>query len=234
MVNDLDILLPVHNEAKSIASFIENIDKSIRKKIKYRFLICEDGSTDGTKDVLKKIRKKFKINLITEAKRKGFSKAVQDGIKKSTAKYLLIMDSDGQCDHKKILSLWYYRNNFDLINAYRIKRVDFAYRRFYSQVCYFIYKILFSVPLRDPSFGFIMMNKKVYKSLDNYKILCPDGFFWEFNARAKIKGYTFKEIPIFHIKRKFGVTKIYTYFNLPKIALTHLIGLLKIKFGKDA
>ena len=233
MSYELDILLPVYNEAKSIGSFIKSVDKSINKKIKYRFIICEDGSTDGTKEVLINIKDKYNVNLIMEKKRKGFSKAVQDGIKKSTAKHLLIMDSDGQCDHKKILSLWYYRDNFDLINAYRIKRVDYAYRRLYSQVCFIIYKILFNVPLRDPSFGFIMMNKKVYKSLNNYKILCPDGFFWEFNARAKIKGYTFKEIPIFHKKRKFGDTKIYTYFNLPKIALKHLIGLLKIKFGRD-
>ena len=128
-----------------------------------------------------------------EKKRKGFSKAVQDGIKKSTAKHLLIMDSDGQCDHKKILSLWYYRDNFDLINAYRIKRVDYAYRRLYSQVCFIIYKILFNVPLRDPSFGFIMMNKKAYKSLNNYKILCPDGFFGSLMLVQKLKDIPLKK-----------------------------------------
>ena len=229
MSYELDILLPVYNEAKSIGSFIKSVDKSINKKIKYRFIICEDGSTDGTKEVLINIKDKYNVNLIMEKKRKGFSKAVQDGIKKSTAKHLLIMDSDGQCDHKKILSLWYYKDDFDLINAYRIKRVDYAYRRLYSQVCFIIYKILFNVPLRDPSFGFIMMNKKVYKSLNNYKILCPDGFFWEFNARANKLNFLFSEIKINHRKRSSGNTKIYTFGKLPKVAYNNLTGLIKLK-----
>ena len=75
-----------------------------------------------------------------------------------------------------------------------------------------------------------MVNKKVYRSLKNYNVLCPDGFSWEFNARAKIKGFKFKEVKIIHKKRKYGETKIYTYKNLPKIAIRHLIGMLKIKF----
>ena len=56
------------------------------------------------------------------------------------------------------------------------------------------------------------------------------GFSWEFNARGKMKGYTFKEVKIIHKKRKYGETKIYRYRNLPKIAFRHLIGMLKIKF----
>ena len=39
-----------------------------------------------------------------------------------------------------------------------------------------------------------------------------------------------KEVKIIHKKRKYGETKIYTYKNLPKIAIRHLIGMLKIKF----
>ena len=76
------------------------------------------------------------------------------------------MDSDGQCDFKKILEFWKYRKDYDSINAFRIRRKDFAYRRVFSSVCYFIYNILFQVPLKDPSFTFIMVKKKVYKSLN--------------------------------------------------------------------
>ena len=57
-----------------------------------------------------------------------------------------------------------------------------------------------------------------------------DGFSWEFNARSKMKGYTFKNVPMKHKKRPFGDTKIYTYSNLPRIAYRHLIGMIKIKF----
>lgn len=227
---ELEILLPVYNEVQYIEKLLKGIHKAIKKKINYRFLVCEDGSTDGTKELLIQLRKKYNLKLISKKKRKGFSKAVKDGIKKANADYLLMMDSDGQCDFKNILKLWKYRKEFDSINAYRIKRIDYAYRKLFSIVCYILYKILFNVPLKDPSFTFMIVNKKVYKSLTKYNVLCPDGFSWEFNARAKIKGFKFKEIKIIHKKRKYGETKIYTYKNLPKIAIRHLIGMLKIKF----
>ena len=230
MNSELEILLPVYNEVKYLEKLLSGIHKSINKKIKYNFLICEDGSTDGTKELINKLKKKYKIKLITGKKRKGFSKAVQDGLKKATSDYVLMMDSDGQCDFKKILEFWRYRKDYDSINAYRISRKDFAYRRVFSSVCYFIYNILFQVPLKDPSFTFIMVKKKVYKSLNNYKVQCPDGFSWEFNARSKMKGFKFKNIPMTHKKRPFGDTKIYTYSNLPRIALRHFTGMIKIKF----
>ena len=58
MKTELDILLPVFNEAEYIDELLKGIDKAIKKKIKYKFLICEDGSTDGTKEILKKLKKK--------------------------------------------------------------------------------------------------------------------------------------------------------------------------------
>ena len=176
--------------------------------IKY---IVRHQDKDGNKDLLKQLRKKYNLKLISKKKRKGFSKAVKDGIKKANADYLLMMDSDGQCDFKNILKLWKYRKEFDSINAYRIKRIDYAYRKLFSIVCFILYKILFNVPLKDPSFTLMIVSKKVYKSLNKYNVLCPDGFSWEFNARAKIKGFKFKEIKIIHKKRKYGETKIYTY-----------------------
>ena len=58
----------------------------------------------------------------------------------------------------------------------------------------------------------------------------PEGFFWEYNARAIYKGYKILEIGIDHKKRKFGNTQIFHVWRLPKIALINFIGLLRIKF----
>ena len=49
------------------------------------------------------------------------------GMKKAKAKYLLIMDSDGQCDPKQIFKFWKARNESDIIAGYRIKRKVFKY-----------------------------------------------------------------------------------------------------------
>ena len=95
---DLEILMPAHNEAKTIKKHIIKIDNIIRKKINFSFLICEDGSSDNTLQILRKIKNKYKIKILTKKYKQGYSKAVISGIKKASANYLLIMDSDGQCD----------------------------------------------------------------------------------------------------------------------------------------
>jgi len=230
---ELQILLPVHNEGKFILKLLNNIKKTLKNLVNFQFIISEDGSTDSTQKILKKNLKKFKYILLSQKKRLGYSQAVANGIKKASSKYLLIMDADGQCDWDDIISLWKKRNEADIIAGYRVNRKDYMYRKFFSNLCYFVYKILFNVPLRDPSFGFSLMNKKVYQSMSFKKNKCPVGFFWEFNAIASIKNFTFLEVNINHKKRASGKTKIYHIYDLPRIAIQHLIGLLLVKFAKN-
>lgn len=67
--NNLQILMPVHNEANNIEKQISKIVKILKKKIRFEFLICEDGSNDGTSEVLKKLQKKFKIKVLSKKKK---------------------------------------------------------------------------------------------------------------------------------------------------------------------
>ena len=228
--NNLQILMPVHNEADNIEKQITKIDKILKKKIKFSFLICEDGSRDKTLKVLTKLKKKFNLKIISKKEKQGYSKAVMSGIKKASADYLLIMDSDGQCDPKQIFKFWNLRNNGDIIAGYRIKRRDFLYRKFFSDFAKFVYRVFFKVSLKDPSFAFSLIKIRVYKSLLNFTPSMPDGFFWEYNARASHKGYKILEVGIQHKKRRFGNTKIFHFWALPSIALINLIGMIKIKF----
>lgn len=59
--DNLQILMPAHNEAKSIGNQISNIEKILKKKIKFSFLICEDGSDDETLKILNTLKKNSKF-----------------------------------------------------------------------------------------------------------------------------------------------------------------------------
>ena len=230
MSNSLQILMPVHNEGKYIKNHITKVNNILKKKIKFSFLICEDGSSDNTVEILKKLKKKFKIRVLSKKEKQGYSTAVMSGIKIANADYLLIMDSDGQCDPRQIFKFWNVRKKADLIVGYRIKRRDFLYRKFFSDFAKLVYSFFFKVKLKDPSFAFSLIRKDVYKSLQNFTPSMPEGFFWEYNARAIYKGYKILEIGINHKKRKYGDTQIFQVWRLPKIALINFIGLLRVKF----
>ena len=66
MSNSLQILMPAYNEGKNIEDHITKVNNILKKKIKFSFLICEDGSSDNTLEILKKLRKKFKIQILSK------------------------------------------------------------------------------------------------------------------------------------------------------------------------
>ena len=70
MNENLEILMPVHNEAKAILKIIPHIHQNIGDKIEYSFIICEDGSADNSLETLIELKKKFPIKLISSDKKK--------------------------------------------------------------------------------------------------------------------------------------------------------------------
>ena len=66
--NDLQILLPVHNEGEFILKLLNNIKKTLKSLVNFQFIISEDGSTDSTQKILKKNLKKFKYILLSQKK----------------------------------------------------------------------------------------------------------------------------------------------------------------------
>lgn len=230
---DLDILMPVHNEEKILPNLISEIDRNINGKVSYRIIICEDGSTDDSVEVIKKLQETFPIELITTKNKRGYSRAMLDGIKIAKANYLLLMDSDGQSNPEEILNFWFNREKANIICGNRANRNDYMYRKLYSKIAFNLYNMLFNLPIKDPSYAFVLIERKAYKKLSDFNPEMPDGFFWEFNARASKLGFNFFNIDVVHNKRKYGETRIYSIRNLPKVTYTNLLGLLKVKFKKN-
>ena len=230
MSENLEILMPAHNEAKILPKLIPTIDKNINNSIDYSFIICEDGSTDNTLDILFELKKNYPIKIISSKNKKGYSIAMLDGIKSATADYLLIMDSDGQSNPDEVINFWNNRKKANLINGNRANRNDYMYRKLYSKVAYLIYQALFKVPLKDPSYAYVLTEKKVYTNLSSFDPKMPDGFFWEFNARASKKGFNFFNLNVVHKKRMYGETRIYHWRNLPIISYNNFLGMIKVKF----
>ena len=55
----LSIVIPVYNEKNNISLLLSKINSAINK-MKYEIIIVDDSSNDGSKEILKKLSKKFK------------------------------------------------------------------------------------------------------------------------------------------------------------------------------
>ncbi len=225
---ELEILLPVHNEAESIEHTIDEIYQTISPIANMRFIISEDGSNDGTPQVLATLASRYPMQLITGPERKGYSRAVIDGLKILEASYVLCLDSDGQCDPADFVNFWSQHGKTDVIIGWRVARQDTKLRKFLSGTFKLYYRTLFRVSIHDPSCPYVLASKSVIQQLTPDLGILSQGFWWEFVARVWSHGYSIEEIPITHRLRAAGQTQVYRLNKLPRIGWTHVTGLIRI------
>jgi len=223
----LQVLLPVYNEEKSIPKVLKEVFHEISKTTPFEFILTEDGSTDGTKELLRQLKGVYPILLITSVKRKGYAKAIIDGMKKVNCEYVLCLDSDGQYYPKDFIKLWKLRKQNDIVIGWRIKRADVLQRRLLSGGFKFLYRLIFSVKIHDPSCPLILIKRETLMIIVKELGVLKEGFWWEFVARAN-KRFIITEVKIRHRKRTDGETRVYSLDKLPYIAFSHILGLYKI------
>jgi len=227
---ELELLLPVHNEADSIENTIREIYNELSPQVQLRILICEDGSVDDTKEILRRLSESLPMKLILSDERKGYSRAVKDGMKALEAPYLLCLDSDGQCDPKDFAMFWSVRTQSDVTIGWRVRRADSRLRKLMSRTFYRIYQLVYHVPAHDPSCPYVLMKKRVADQLVNEIGAMQQGFWWEFVARVHRYGFSIRELAVRHRHRSAGMTQVYRFRKLPGIGWRHFIALFNIWF----
>jgi len=230
MINnpEVEVLLPVHNEGESIERVIREIYNELSPRVAVRFIICEDGSVDNTKEILARLEGELPMKLMMSDRRKGYSRAVIDGMKMLSAPYLLSLDSDGQCDPRDFWAFWEKRDAANVILGWRVRRADDLWRRVFSGGFYILYQLFYNVPVHDPSCPFMLARKEVVERLVPELGEMQQGFWWEFVARAHRRGFSFVELPIGHRSRLAGQTGVYKFKKLPGIGYRHFLALFKI------
>ena len=96
----LSILMPVYNEAKSIASAVKQA-LDVTYPVEVELVIVDDGSQDGTGDVLAALNDP-RINLIAHPQNKGKGAAIKTAVEGATGEYMVILDADLEYDPQDI------------------------------------------------------------------------------------------------------------------------------------
>ena len=99
----LSVIMPVYNERPTIETIIERVEEvGLAEEI----IIVDDGSTDGTREVLSELADRDeKINLILHDTNQGKGAAVRTGIKAAKSELVLIQDADLEYDPRDYSAL---------------------------------------------------------------------------------------------------------------------------------
>src|SRR3989344_4096116 len=98
----LSIIIPVYNEERTLwklISAVEAVDLPLKKEI----ILIDDGSTDGTREILKTMAERYKV--IFQDKNKGKGVAIKRGFQEATGDVVLVQDADLEYNPQEYLNL---------------------------------------------------------------------------------------------------------------------------------
>jgi glycosyltransferase involved in cell wall biosynthesis len=221
----LTVLLPVHNEAQTIERVLAGFWEVVVGPTSAKVLICEDGSTDGTGEVLRRLAGRYPLRFENGTGRKGYAGAVRDGLLHVDTSTVFFADSDGQYYPEDFWKLWPHLKEYDMVIGRKVNRDEPAHRLILSWGFHLLAKIMTGVPLRDMDCGFRVLRRDVVERILPEVGSLPYSFWAEFTILAYQRGIRILEVPVSHRARFSGSTSIYQWDRIPKIVRSQFRGL---------
>ena len=223
VIYEYSFLIIAYNEENFLENCIDSvIEHANLLNTKYEIVIVENGSTDKTFDIAKRLSEKFPFISAIHLDKASGTNAMRKGYSIAKGNTVVNLDVDLSTDMKHFKELVDHSKNYDIVTGSRYldpSMVNRTLDRHYLSLVYnriFIRGLLRSKIL-DNGCGFRAVKREIGNEL--YNQIKDEGFFGpnEFLLRAQRKGYTIKEFPVKWIEnyRRVGPWKIFVTYIIP-------------------
>jgi len=196
----------LYNEEESLLPLSELVEKEANEIARgsWEVLFIDDGSTDKSYEVIKKINEKNKrFRCIRFRRNFGKSAALSAGFSFANGQYIATMDADLQDDPKEFKKMLEILNDgYDLVSGWKRKRYDPISKTLPSKFFNYVTSKTSGIKLHDFNCGIKLYRREVVESLEVYGEMhryLPALAFWN--------GFKVTEVPVEHHERKFGKSK---------------------------
>ena len=198
---DLSVLIPVYNEARTLERLLDAVEE--RPEVS-ELVIVDDGSTDGTPEILGNRDFKVRAQVIRHERNRGKGAALRTAIAAATGDVALVQDADLEYDPAEfpLLLAPIERGRAEVVYGSRSFAAHSAYSFWFvigNKLVTLWTNVLFNSYLSDMETCYKLMPLSVWRSLD----LQSDGFDIEPEITAKLlkSGRRIYEVPISYAAR---------------------------------
>jgi len=193
----LSIVIPVYNEINTIEEIIKRVQAT---GLVDEIILVDDGSSDGTRDILNRYDRDPALKIIFHKKNQGKGAAVMTGIKQTTKDLILIQDADLEYDPRDYQALLQpiLENLADVVYGSRFlggpRRSILFWNMVANKILNFTTNILYNNILTDMETGYKLFKREIIEDLN----IRARGFEFEPEFTAKIlkKHVHIYEVPI--------------------------------------
>ena len=231
----LTIIVPVFNEKKFIRRILKKIIKI--KNVKKQIIVVDDGSFDGTSNILKKEFKNSKIinKIIFHKINMGKGAAIKSAQKYIRGDYVGIQDADLEYNPKDLIRIYKFikKNKFDVVYGSRVlnknkyqntKNFTHLIRIWGNVFLTIVSNFINKQNLTDAHTCYKVFNSRIFKKIklkEKGFAFCP-----EVTTKLSKKNFQIREIPISYNGRTYGEGKKISSLD----GLVALFSLIKYKF----
>ena len=233
------LIIPTYNEIANIEKMLTTVTELYPQ---LHILIIEDGSPDGTAEVVKNFMKENEhINMIERQGKLGLGTAYITGFKWALERdfqFVFEMDCDFSHDPKDIKNLLQAAQSSDLVIGSRyldgIRIINWPMKRLLLSYFAGVYtRFITGLGVTDTTGGFKCFTRRALESI-NFNKIFSNGYSFQIELNFKIwaQGLKIQEVPIIFTERRDGESKmggsiIYeAVFAVIKLRLKKILGIL--------
>ncbi|MBE6210908.1 MAG: glycosyltransferase family 2 protein [Rikenellaceae bacterium] len=169
---DISVVVPLYNEAESLPELTAWIDRVIKREgLSCEVIFVDDGSTDGSWDVIESLKKEYSfVRAIGFMRNYGKSAALYCGFEAAEGEVVFTMDADLQDSPDEIPEMrrMILEEGYDMVSGWKKLRHDPAGKRWPSKFFNATARVVSGIKLHDFNCGLKAYRLKVIKSIEVY------------------------------------------------------------------
>ncbi len=206
----VSVFFPCYNDAKSIATLVTDAQETLRRHVSdWEIIVVNDGSTDESASVLKKLSRAIShLRIITHARNMGYGAALRSGFSAARKSLVFYTDGDGQYDSKELaILLPLMTHEIDFVNGIKMSRKDPTYRIVLGNWYSLLARWLFWLPIYDVDCDFRLIRRAILRKLS---LTSTSGAICvELVKKSQLAGARFRQVSVHHYERHFGRSQFF-------------------------